>query len=116
IFYNQSGQLLCGLTFDNSIHRIGRRFADNTYTPTAETFKNDEVMDVTVRFDFQKNLWSVSIGTGSIPPQPIARDFRAGNIGSMDITWRSVVATKDGTASGDNQMVFDDLVVSAVRK
>jgi hypothetical protein len=118
VFYNQAGQLLCGVIFDNSNGRVARRMADNSIAPTPLKFTQSDPFDVKVRIDFGRNLWSGSIGPDALSPVPIAPLNRVGNLGGMAVTWRSVAAharTTGGPVAGDNQLAFDDFVVTAPR-
>ena len=56
LFYNQRGQLLGGLVFNNATCRIMSRRPDNSLTDTGLTFERGRVYPVKLRLDFQRKI------------------------------------------------------------
>ena len=116
LFYNQRGQLLGGLLFNNATCKILSRRPDNSLSPTGLTFERDRVYPVKLRLDFQAKTWTATVGTAALGPQPLADGGQPMNLGSIAVTWWSnsnQAPSPGGPVAGDNRIAFDDLEITA---
>jgi hypothetical protein len=109
--YNQNGDRLFFLDFDNSNLGIYYRLNDGSgYQFTGQTFQNGQIYYLEVDMDFGRNTWNASLdGVSIVQGQPIsATSTVARNLGDIDATWLQTSGT-----FGNNYMLFDDYYVSA---
>jgi hypothetical protein len=108
--FNQSGQRLFFLNFDNYNLGIYYELNDGAgFYNTGQTFQNGYIYYVQVTMDFGRNTWSATLnGTSLVQNQPLsATNTVARNLGDIDARWRQTSGTY-----GDNYMVFDNYYVS----
>ena len=116
IFYNGQGRQMAGLGFANGNRGIWQRLEDNSTPDTGLRFERGRIYDVKVRFNFVDNSWSAVIGTNVLPSRPITTGGLALSLGSMSTWWwgyRGQAPFVGGPVSGDNRIIFDDLLVTA---
>lgn len=116
VIYNQQGNLLCGLNFDNSTCKIMSRRFDNSLAETGMSFERGRAYDVRVRLDFRSNTWSAVVGDKDLASQTLAGRNQPLNLGNIALTWRSGLhqAVIPGVPlAGDNRIVIDDLKITA---
>jgi class 3 adenylate cyclase len=112
LFYNQRGQLLGGLLFNNATCKIMSRGADNSLAPTGLTFERGRVYPMKLRLDFRAKTWTAMVGTAALGPLPLADS----NLGSIAVTWWSngnQAPVSSGPLAGNNRIAFDDLEIVA---
>lgn len=116
VVYNQQGQLLCGLLFDNSSSKIMSRRSDNSVSDTGSRFERDHIYQVGIRLDLKANTWSATVGDKKLASQSLAGQKQPLNLGGIALTWRSggnQAITPGAPLAGDNQIVIDDLKITA---
>ena len=109
--YNQNGQRLFFLDFDNSDLGIYYKLNDGAgYHYTGQTFQNGYIYSLQVTMDFGRNTWSATLdGATLVQNQPISATNNVPlNLGDIDATWLQSSGTY-----GNNYMLFDDYYVSA---
>jgi hypothetical protein len=131
-FYNQSGQLLAFLQFDNSttdpdtelpeqsIWRSSYNGSGLTSVYTGGVFYYDLLMKLVIRINFRTNRWSAALDDVELFKDEV---FYSGQLtrnpgwvaAQMQIaaTATNPVTQKSGPAPGDNYMLFDDMGVHA---
>ena len=129
-FYNQTGQLLAFLQFDNStlssaggdpVRRILRSSWSGTQfakVETGATFFHDVLMGLQIRINFRTNRWSAVLDDVELFSDEV---FYAGNVtknlglvaAQLQIVGTGTVSGtfQQGPAPGDNYMLFDDFAL-----
>lgn len=107
ILYNQLGQFICGLGFDNSTQRLIR--ADGVSTEDVGGFSRRTRYTLNAVFDFATNRWSASLGgtvlfTNKIMTAVVNRRL---DLGDMAVSW---LISEPGTP-GNNYLTFDNFVL-----
>lgn len=109
--YNQQGQRLFTLDFDNfelKVYYILGASTNRTFSGL--TFSNATPYRLGVGLDFPSNLWSATLnGTLVATNKPITTTGAALNLGDFDAGW----FIYDPSAPGNNFMVFDDYRITA---
>jgi hypothetical protein len=109
--YNQEGDLLFGLDFDNFDLGI-YYYLDgiNSRVWSGLEFTNGVASSLRVDLDFTSNRWSATFdGALLATNQPITTVGSPLNLGDIDAGW----IIRDTSAPGDNYMVFDDYRITA---
>jgi hypothetical protein len=109
--YNQEGDLLFGLDFDNFDFGI-YYYLDGTNSGvwSGLEFTNAVAYPLRVDLDFAKNRWSATFNGALLATnQPITTVGSPLNLGDIDAGW----IIYDPNAPGDNYMVFDDYLITA---
>ena len=108
--YNQNGDRLFLLNFDNYNMRIYCRLNDSDqYHDTGFTFDNYTIYDLELMMDFGRNRWTAYLdGQPIVTEQPISATSVPLNLGDIDARWNQ----RNGWY-GDNAMLFDDYLVWA---
>ena len=109
--YNQQGQRLFTLDFDNFYLNVYYIFGNSTNrTFSGLKFTNGAPYQLGVGLDFTSNLWSATLSGALVATnQPITKNGAALNFGDFDAGW----SVYDPNAPGDNFMLFDDYRISA---
>lgn len=109
--YNIDAHRLFTLSFNNDTAEICFALDDDQgFQPTLYGFVRDEIYDLEIIMNFEKNTWTAILGaTVIVDPQPITTTGAALNLGDVDAVWYYV----DRNAIGDNFMVFDDFLITA---
>lgn len=125
LIYNQAGQVLAGLRFDNTsldtsynprrlIYRLEYSGSSPVYTNTNFTFLPETVETLEYRINFRTNRWTASLGG-----VPLFQDlaFHTGtydkNLGFvlLQMTVSKPTTTSSYILPGDNYLLFDDYLV-----
>lgn len=109
--YNQQGQKLFTLDFDNfelkAYYILG---ASTNRISSGVTFSNATPYRLVVGMDFTSNLWSATLNGALLATnQPITSTGASLNLGDFDAGWFIF----DPAAPGNNFMVFDDYRITA---
>lgn len=103
VVYNQAGQNLFSIHFDNAALEISYALDDSTFQDTGVPFNNDSVYTLLVTMDFVKNVWSASLnGQPIVSAQPISTHGLTRDLGDVDAFWGT------GRTPGDNYLLFDN--------
>jgi hypothetical protein len=109
--YNQEGDLLFGLDFDND--DLGVYYyldGTNNRVWSGLVFTNGVAYPLSMKLDFTRNLWSATFnGMPVTNNQPITTTGLPLNLGDIDAGW----VVFDLSAPGDNYMVFDNYQITA---
>jgi hypothetical protein len=109
--YNQQGQKLFTLDFDNyelKVYYILGASTNRTFSGL--TFSNATLYQLGVGLDFTSNLWSATLNGAVVATnKSITTTGASLNLGDFDAGWFIF----DPNAPGDNFMVFDDYRVTA---
>lgn len=109
--YNQNGQLLFFLEFNNSNLSINYQLNDGSgYHPTGQSFQNGYIYSLELDMDFGRNLWNAFLGgVPIVQNQPLsATNNVALNLGLIAATWLQTPGT-----NGNNYMIFDNYLIAA---
>jgi len=125
LIYNQAGQSLAGLRFDNTtldtsnnprhlIYRLGYSGSGMVYTNTNFTFLPETVENLQYRINFRTNRWTASLG--GVPlfqDLPFYTGPNTRNLGFVliQMTVSNPTITSTFLLPGDNYMLFDDYLV-----
>jgi len=109
--YNQQGDMLFSLDFDNYELKIYYYLDDtNSRVGTGLQFTNGIASHLNVNLDFAANRWSATFNGALLATnQPITTVGSPLNLGDIDAGW----SIYDPSAPGDNYMVFDDYLITA---
>src|SRR5262249_11487097 len=110
-FFNQNGDNLFFLDFDNSTMKIYYRLNNSSlYHYTGQVFQNGLIYHLEVAMDFSRNLWRATLnGNSLVQGQPISATNSVGlSLGDIDAVW-----FQSSGFAGDNYMIFDNYSVSA---
>lgn len=110
--FNQQGQQLFTLDFDNNALRVNYALETSTnWISSGLTFANSAIYALVVNLDFVANRWNATFnGTLVATNQPITTRGSPLNLGDIDAAW----VPYDIQAPGDNFMVFDDYKITGV--
>ena len=111
--YNQSGQELFELGFDNESSKIYTLSGEGIRSDTGFSFANGNpngpLSQLTIAIDFGQNSWDASFnGTDLQINKPITTSGAALDLGDIDAFWQY----KDPAYPGDNYMLFDNYRVA----
>src|SRR5262249_3171955 len=110
-FYNQNGEELFFLDFDNYRSEIYYLLNDGSdYVNTGVSFQNNQIYYLEVTLDFAQNRWGATLnGANLVQGRAIsATNNVALNLGDIDAAWLQTSGT-----FGNNYLLFDDYYVSA---
>jgi hypothetical protein len=109
--YNQEGDFLFSLDFDNYYLEIFYYLDDNNpRVSSGLLFTNGVAYPVRLDLDFANNRWSATFdGKLVATNQPITTKGSPLNLGDIDASW--IVYSAD--TPGDNYMVFDNYLITA---
>lgn len=108
--YNQRGDRLFTVDFDNHSLGINYLLDNGTFVPTGLSFSNSVAYPLQISMDFTANRWSATLGATTvatnlaITTRGVPLDF-----GDADAVW----AIRKPGSPGDNFMVFDNYRVVA---
>ena len=109
--FNQSGEFLFGVIFNNQDLNMGRILDNNIATPSGFQFANGLPFRLEIEMDFSANLWVAYYdGFPITPPSPITTTGKTLNLGDIDAVWDAA----DTQNPGDNRMEFDNFAVDFV--
>jgi hypothetical protein len=110
--FNQQGDQLFTLDFDNSALRVNYALETSTnWISSGLTFTNGVSYPLTMSLNLVANHWSATFrGVLLATNQPITTRGSPLNLGDIDAAW----VVYDTNAPGDNFMVFDDYQVIGV--
>jgi hypothetical protein len=109
--YNQNGQRLFFLDFDNYDNGVYYELNDGSgYHYTGQSFQNGYIYNLQVTMDCGRNTWSATLdGATLVQSQPISATNNVPlNLGDIDAAW-----LQSSGSYGNNYMLFDDYYVSA---
>lgn len=112
--YNQSGDRLFGLLFDNWDLTVWHELDDGKAYDTGWGFENgtstNGLYTLEITMSFSSNRWNAFLnGTQIVTNKPITTKGAALNFGDMDAEWY----LGDVSMPGDNYMLFDNYTISA---
>jgi C1A family cysteine protease len=108
--YNRAGESLASLSLDNSDLSIWYENGTNSFRDSGQTFENDTLYTLNLRFDFAANRWTAHLD--DVPlfrDQPINVDGRIRDAGDFALEWYLT----DPNAPGDNFITFDNVLITA---
>lgn len=115
-FYNTNGAFLFAITFDTYYKEVFSIDANNGFSPTYTTYQSGVEYSLVVTMNFASNTYSATLtnlstltGVTFISSLPISVDGSALTIDSVDVVWQAY----DSANLGDNQMIFDDYLVTS---
>jgi hypothetical protein len=109
--YNQDGDLLFGLGFDNFYTNVYYYLdSTNSRVSTGLEFANGIAYPLSLALDFANNLWSATFNGALLATnQPITTLGSPLNLGDIDAGW----VVFDPNNPGNNYMVFDNYLITA---
>jgi hypothetical protein len=108
--YNNAGERLFTLDFDNHSREISYALDTGGFIPTGNYFDNEGIYELVIQMNFARNLWTASLnGFVVVNSQPMTRSGAELTLGDIDAVW----AIRAPSAPGDNFMLFDNYRISA---
>jgi hypothetical protein len=112
--YNQSGQELFELGFDNESSKIYTLSGEGIRSDTAFSFGNGDpngpLSQLTIAIDFGQNSWNATLNGADLHiNKPISTSGATLDLGDIDAFWQY----KDPIYPGDNYMLFDNYNVAS---
>jgi hypothetical protein len=109
--YNQEGDLLFGLDFDND--DLGVYYyldGTNNRVWSESVFTNGVTYPLSMKLDFTRNRWSATFNGALLATnQPLTTTGLPLNLGDIDAGW----VVFNLSAPGDNYMIFDNYLITA---
>lgn len=103
--YNEAGDRLFSLDFDNDALQINYLLDDDQFVATGRGFTNSVAYALEIRMDFAANRWSATLdGSSLVTEQRMTTKQSPLDFGDVDAVW----AIRQVGAAGDNFMVFDN--------